>query len=143
MMRIVHIAPVDCKRGAARAAFRLHKTLENAGHTSTMLVKTKHSNDQACGQFGATAGTNNLGVNPAELDPYEAHGDSEHLIFDRSTRFRSRSSSTSQKSPPDRAGSICRLRKRRGPRCRLTWRRISNSFCGECLPESVPIVRKT
>lgn len=44
-MRVVHISTSDCQGGAARAAFRLHKGLRDAGHESVMLVHRKASND--------------------------------------------------------------------------------------------------
>src|SRR5262245_48283558 len=42
-MRVVHIATVDRRGGAARAAFRLHTGLLNVGVDSAMLVKSKTS----------------------------------------------------------------------------------------------------
>jgi len=42
-MRVVHLATVDVEGGAARAAFRLHKGLVEAGADSAMLVRKKVS----------------------------------------------------------------------------------------------------
>jgi len=45
-MNILHISTSDIDGGAARAAYRLHKGLENFGLNSQMLVKEKSSNDR-------------------------------------------------------------------------------------------------
>ncbi len=45
-MNIVHINTTDTEGGAARAAFRLHKGILDAGHTSRMLVSYKTGGSQ-------------------------------------------------------------------------------------------------
>jgi glycosyltransferase involved in cell wall biosynthesis len=44
-MKIVHLSTVDISGGAARAAYRLHKTLCRLGQNSSMLVARSTSND--------------------------------------------------------------------------------------------------
>ncbi|MDO4764139.1 MAG: glycosyltransferase family 4 protein [Flavobacteriaceae bacterium] len=44
-MKILHINTTDIEGGAARAAYRLHKALLEAGIDSNMLVQTKKSDD--------------------------------------------------------------------------------------------------
>lgn len=44
-MRILHVSTYDMGGGAARAAYRLHKGLQNIGVNSTMLVQKKLSDD--------------------------------------------------------------------------------------------------
>ncbi len=45
-MNILHLSTHDTSGGAARAAFRLHKGLQNLGMRSQMLVQEKHSSDK-------------------------------------------------------------------------------------------------
>jgi glycosyltransferase involved in cell wall biosynthesis len=45
-MNIVHISTYDISGGAARAAYRLHHGLRQAGHESLMLVRQKVSSDE-------------------------------------------------------------------------------------------------
>jgi glycosyltransferase involved in cell wall biosynthesis len=47
MIRVVHIATVDCEGGAARSAFRLHQGLLAAGQASQMVVQKKSSQDDS------------------------------------------------------------------------------------------------
>ena len=44
-MKILHINTFDIQGGAARAAYRLHKSLQSIGLESKMLVRTKKSDD--------------------------------------------------------------------------------------------------
>ncbi|MDB4459021.1 glycosyltransferase family 4 protein [bacterium] len=44
-MKIVHISTHDSEGGAARAAYRLHTGLNQAGHDSQMLVRQKRTRD--------------------------------------------------------------------------------------------------
>jgi glycosyltransferase involved in cell wall biosynthesis len=46
-MKIVHLSTSDLQGGAARAAYRLHRALLQAGHDSLMLVRYKHSADDS------------------------------------------------------------------------------------------------
>jgi glycosyltransferase involved in cell wall biosynthesis len=46
-MKIVHVNYYDIKGGAAKAAYRLHCSLLNAGHESIMLVAEKFSDDNS------------------------------------------------------------------------------------------------
>lgn len=46
-MKILIINTHDIKGGAAKAAYRLHQALNQAGASSTMLVRLKHSNDNS------------------------------------------------------------------------------------------------
>lgn len=46
-MKILHISISDSHGGAARAAFRIHQSLTDAGIDSRMLVKNKFSSDQS------------------------------------------------------------------------------------------------
>jgi glycosyltransferase involved in cell wall biosynthesis len=46
-MKIVHINKNDILGGAARAAYRLHKGLQRAGHESTMFVISRQSDDRS------------------------------------------------------------------------------------------------
>lgn len=46
LMKIVHISTNDITPGAARAAYRLNRSLQLIGINSKMLVQTKHSDDQ-------------------------------------------------------------------------------------------------
>jgi glycosyltransferase involved in cell wall biosynthesis len=50
-MRVVHISTYDIDGGAARAAYRLHESLLGAGQQSTMLVRTRHSQDKSVQSF--------------------------------------------------------------------------------------------
>lgn len=45
-MKILLLSTYDLQGGAARAAYRLHKGLQNIGVASQMLVQTKHSDDE-------------------------------------------------------------------------------------------------
>lgn len=45
-MKIVHLSTADLRHGAGIAAFRLHTALKKAGHTSSLLVAEKTSNDE-------------------------------------------------------------------------------------------------
>lgn len=45
-MKILHLCTSDTSGGAARAAYRLHKALNKAGHESYMLVRDKLSNEK-------------------------------------------------------------------------------------------------
>ncbi|MDJ0732792.1 MAG: glycosyltransferase family 4 protein [Nostocaceae cyanobacterium] len=45
-MKILHLSTSDIEGGAARAAYRLHKGLQNLGETSQMLVRAKSSVDK-------------------------------------------------------------------------------------------------
>lgn len=54
-MKILQINTSDLIGGAARAAYRLHKSLQYAGVKSTMLVQTKKSDDPTvCGESNNT-----------------------------------------------------------------------------------------
>lgn len=44
-MKIVHFNTTDCRGGAAKVAFRLHKELTASGYDSSMLVGWKYSKD--------------------------------------------------------------------------------------------------
>jgi glycosyltransferase involved in cell wall biosynthesis len=44
-MRITHLSTYDTRGGAARGAWRIHESLRRLGHTSTMLVQARISND--------------------------------------------------------------------------------------------------
>lgn len=44
-MKIVHLSTADVVGGAARAAYRLHQGLKEAGQQSSMLVRYRHSDD--------------------------------------------------------------------------------------------------
>jgi glycosyltransferase involved in cell wall biosynthesis len=44
-MKILHLNTYDIRGGAARATYRLHRALQQAGHESTLLVREKRSND--------------------------------------------------------------------------------------------------
>ncbi|MBF2067413.1 MAG: glycosyltransferase family 4 protein [Calothrix sp. C42_A2020_038] len=46
-MKILHLSTHDTSGGAARAAYRLHKGLQNVGLDSQMLVQEKHSSDKS------------------------------------------------------------------------------------------------
>jgi len=52
-MRVLHLNSSDSSGGAARAAYRLHKGLQQVGIDSSMLVQCKNCNDASV--FGATA----------------------------------------------------------------------------------------
>ena len=45
-MKILHLSTHDTSGGAARAAYRLHKGLQNIGLDSQMLVQEKSSSDR-------------------------------------------------------------------------------------------------
>lgn len=45
-MKILHLSTSDIEGGAARAAYRLHRGLQNLGETSQMLVRAKSSVDR-------------------------------------------------------------------------------------------------
>jgi glycosyltransferase involved in cell wall biosynthesis len=45
-MRILHFSTYDLFGGAAKASYRLHTALRNAGHSSRMIVREKSSNDE-------------------------------------------------------------------------------------------------
>ena len=45
-MKILHLSTHDTSGGAARAAYRLHKGLQNIGLDSQMLVQEKSSSDK-------------------------------------------------------------------------------------------------
>ncbi|HEY9852608.1 MAG TPA: glycosyltransferase family 4 protein [Leptolyngbyaceae cyanobacterium] len=45
-MKILHLSTSDIEGGAARAAYRLHRGLQNVGETSQMLVRAKSSVDR-------------------------------------------------------------------------------------------------
>ena len=46
-MNVVQLSTSDLQGGAARAAYRLHRALLQAGHDSRMLVRYKHSRDDS------------------------------------------------------------------------------------------------
>ena len=45
-MKILHLSTFDSRRGAARAAYRIHQGLQKVGVDSRMLVQSKHGSDR-------------------------------------------------------------------------------------------------
>jgi glycosyltransferase involved in cell wall biosynthesis len=50
-LKIVHVSTTDISGGAARSAYRLHKSLLDQGHDSTVFVAHRHSNDPSVTAF--------------------------------------------------------------------------------------------
>lgn len=50
-MRIVHVNHTDAGNGGARAAYRLHQGLQEAGISSGMFVRSKQTKDQLVAEF--------------------------------------------------------------------------------------------
>lgn len=61
-MKVLHLSTFDIAGGAARAAYRIHKGLQNINVDSQMLVRVKHSDDTA-----VIAPNTNLGKSSARL----------------------------------------------------------------------------
>lgn len=90
-MRVVHIATVDRRGGAARAAHRLHVGLQREGHDSRMFVRDRTSDDPAISQH-----QHQHGLAPRVrrklarvLSPHEVRASSSYEYFSNpSTEYR-------------------------------------------------------
>lgn len=60
-MKILHLSSSDINGGAARAAFRLHKGLIQAGVDSQMFVRDKHSDDKSVKRYSYPKGFSKVG----------------------------------------------------------------------------------
>jgi glycosyltransferase involved in cell wall biosynthesis len=51
LLKIIHVSTIDISGGAARSAYRLHKSLLDQGYDSTMFVAHRHSSDTSVTAF--------------------------------------------------------------------------------------------
>ena len=88
-MKVLHLSSFDIVGGAARAAYRLHQSLESAGVDSQMLVQYKKGSDRTVQSLEDRVRSrlrSSLDTLPLKLYPHRQHGFSIQWFPDSITK---------------------------------------------------------